>query len=87
MTSKIYDSYAGQYELAPDFIITVTNENGKLMVQATGQSKFEFFPESEMNFFPKHFDGQIRFVKDAQGKVTGLILRDGETEESAQKIK
>ena len=84
---KIYDSYAGQYELAPDFIITVTNENGKLLVQATGQSKFEFFPESETNFFPKHFDGQIRFVKDAQGKVTGLILRDGETEESAQKVK
>ena len=33
---KIYGSYAGQYELAPNFILTVTAEDGKLMAQATG---------------------------------------------------
>ena len=36
---KVYASYAGEYELAADFTITVTTENGKLMTQATGQSR------------------------------------------------
>src|SRR5437867_2981639 len=40
---KIYDSYAGDYELGPDFIITITSQDGKLMAQATGQPKFELF--------------------------------------------
>ncbi|MEH2003296.1 MAG: hypothetical protein V7L00_32015 [Nostoc sp.] len=25
---KIYDIYAGQYQIAPNFILTITNENG-----------------------------------------------------------
>ena len=84
---KIYDGYVGQYQLAPNFIITVTGENGKLTAQATGQPKNELFAESETDFFMKAVDAQIKFVKDAAGKVTGLVLRQGRRETPAQKIK
>ncbi len=84
---KIYDDYVGQYQLAPNFIIAVTNENGKLMAQPTGQPKNELFAESETDFFLKAVDAQIKFVKDAEGKVTGLVLRQGKRETPAQKIK
>ncbi len=84
---KIFEDYVGQYQLAPNFIITVTNENGKLMGQATGQPKNEWFAESETEFFLKTVDAQIKFVKDAEGKVTGLVLRQGRRETPAQKIK
>jgi len=40
-----------------------------------------------MDFFLKAVDAQIKFVKDAQGKVTGLVLRQGRRETPAQKIK
>ncbi len=42
---KLFDGYAGRYELAPTFILTVTREGDHLFVQATGQPKFEVFAE------------------------------------------
>ena len=47
------------------------------MTQATGQSKIPVFAESETRFFPRLVDAMIEFVKDADGKVTRLILRQG----------
>src|SRR5499426_1324445 len=74
---KILDAYVGQYELNPNFIITMTRESDRLMTQATGQPKFELFPESETNFFLKVVDAQVTFVKDEKGVVTHLILHQG----------
>jgi CubicO group peptidase (beta-lactamase class C family) len=84
---KIYGSYAGQYELAPNFFLTITSEEGRLMGQATGQSKLELFPESETQFFVVTVAVQITFVKDEKGQVTHLILRQGGQDITARKIK
>ena len=84
---KTYDAYAGDYELAPGFIITVTNENGRLIAQATGQGKFELFPTSETEFFLKVVDAQVTFVKDEQGKVTQLILNQNGRKTPGKKIR
>jgi CubicO group peptidase (beta-lactamase class C family) len=83
---KILDAYVGQYELRPDFIITMTREGDSLMTQATGQPKFELFPESETKFFLKVVDAQVTFVKDDKGVVTHLILHQG-PDQKAKKIK
>lgn len=74
---KIYDAYVGRYELAPNFILTISKEDDRLMAQATGQPPFELFPSSETKFFLKAIDAQITFVKDEGGKVTHLILHQG----------
>jgi CubicO group peptidase (beta-lactamase class C family) len=84
---KIYETYAGDYELSPDFIITITAENGKLMAQATGQPKFELFATSETDFFLKAIPAQVTFVKDDQGKVTQLILNQNGRKMPAKKIR
>src|SRR6266511_3325779 len=83
---KILDAYVGQYELNPNFIITMTREGDRLMTQATGQPKFELFPESETKFFLKVVDAQVTFVKDDKGAVTHLILHQG-GDQKAKKIK
>jgi CubicO group peptidase (beta-lactamase class C family) len=83
----LYDQYLGEYELAPGFSIFVTKENNKLMIQPTGQQKAEIFPESETKFFLKVVDAQIEFVKDASGKVTGLIIYQGGQKLQAKKVK
>jgi CubicO group peptidase (beta-lactamase class C family) len=83
---KVYDAYVGEYELVPNFTLTVTREGDRLMVQATGQNSFEIFPESETKFFVKVIEAQVTFVKDASGKVTHLILHQGGDRE-AKKIK
>jgi hypothetical protein len=83
---KILDAYVGQYELNPNFIFTMTREGDSLMTQATGQPKFELFPESETKFFLKVVDAQVTFVKDDKGAVTHLILHQG-GDRTAKKIK
>lgn len=87
LPSATLDKYVGHYELGPNFIMTITNENGSLMAQATGQGKTELFAESENTFFPKLIEATFTFVKDAQGQVTGFILRQGGRDNPAKKIK
>jgi hypothetical protein len=85
--SKIYDSYAGEYQLASTATITITNENGKLFAQVTGQQKFELFPSSETDYYLKVNSARVTFVKDEQGKVTELILTQNGRKITARKIR
>ncbi len=71
---RIYDRYVGKYQLAPTFVLTVTQEGEHLFVQATNQPRFEVFPESPQKYFYKVVDAQIAFQVDAAGRATGLIL-------------
>ncbi len=85
--AKVLDTYVGEYEMAPSFVITVFREGEKLMTQATGQGKFEIVPDSETTFHPTAFKAQITFVKDAEGKVTALKLSQNGRERTGKKIK
>ena len=70
--AKVFDTYVGEYEVGPGFVLRVFREGDKFMTQATGQGKFEIFPESETTFYPTAFVAKLTFVKDPDGKVTGL---------------
>ncbi len=72
--AAILETYVGEYALAPDFIITITLEEGLTYAQATGQQKFRIYAESETRFFFKVVDAQISFDLDDAGAVTGLVL-------------
>jgi CubicO group peptidase (beta-lactamase class C family) len=74
---KLLDNYVGSYELAPNFILTVTREGDHLFTQATGQGKVEVFPESDHDFFLKVTEAQITFQTDSQGKANALVLHQG----------
>ena len=85
--TKLYEAYAGDYELAPNFIITITVKDGKVMSQATGQPEAELYPSSATEFFLKVVDAQITFVKNEQGQVTQLILHQNGRNMPARKIR
>ncbi len=67
-------SYTGYYAMTPEFGLTVTEEKGHLMVQATGQDKFPVFAASKTKFFYKVVDAEITFVRDKEGRADKLIL-------------
>ena len=69
--------YAGTFPLAPSFVITVTEENGALFAQATGQQKFPVFATAKDEFFYKVVDARLSFERDASGKVVALTLHQG----------
>jgi len=72
---KMFDEeYAGEYELAPGFTVTVFRDGTRFMSQGTGEPAFEIFAESETRFFLKVADGKVDFIKDETGKVTGIVL-------------
>ncbi len=80
VASSVLDKYVGQYRFQyPATSYTITNENGKLMMLESGFPKDEMFAESETEFFSKGFDVQIKFVKDANGTVTGVIAYQGDS--------
>ena len=83
---KLFDGYVGSYGLTPTFILTVTREGDHLFLQATGQPKFEVFPESDRDFFLKVVDAQITFVTDGQGRATELILHQNGLNQHGKRI-
>jgi CubicO group peptidase (beta-lactamase class C family) len=71
---RLFDGYVGRYALAPNLILTVTSEGGRLYVQVTGQARFQVFAESERKYFYRVVDAQITFETDDQGRAVRLIL-------------
>ena len=84
---QVFDAYVGEYELAPGFVLRVFREDDKFMTQATGQEKFEIFAESETTFAPRAFSAKLTFIKDSEGKVTGVRLDQGGRQLNGKKIK
>jgi hypothetical protein len=87
LNPKTLAAYPGEYELKPDFIITVTVVKDQLFLQATGQPRIQAFPSSETEFFLKEVEAQISFVKNAEGRITQLVLHQGGSDAPARKIK
>jgi len=87
VAAAILDSYVGQYQLAPAFVMTVTRTGEQLFIQATGQARLPVFAESQTDFFYKVVDAQVTFIKDANGQVTGLILHQGGRDTPGRKVK
>ena len=72
--------YTGKYQLSSDFFITVTQKDGHLYAQGTGQEALELFPYEEDKFFHKAFYAQVRFNTE-EGKIVSLTLfQNGETD-------
>jgi serine-type D-Ala-D-Ala carboxypeptidase/endopeptidase len=83
---KIFDGYTGRYQLAPNFIVAITRDGGRLYAQATGQPRFEIFAEGERDFFLKLVDAQLTFVVDANGRATSVVLHQGGRDMPANRI-
>ena len=84
---KTLVGYAGEYQLMPNFIVTITQSDGHLYAQATGQPKFGLFPEGRGKFFAKIAEITIAFQSDAQGKTTELVLHQMGRDMHAKRLK
>jgi hypothetical protein len=83
--AAVLANYVGNYELAPNFILTITQEGDQLFAQATGQQKLELQATSNTRFKTKGIDAEIEFKKNAEGKTESLTLFQGGQEIPAKK--
>jgi CubicO group peptidase (beta-lactamase class C family) len=77
LPAAVLEEYAGEYQLAPTFAITIRREGDALVAQATGQGANPVYPWARDEFFFRVVDAQISFVRDSTGKVTSLVLHQG----------
>ncbi|MDN3690421.1 serine hydrolase [Cyclobacterium jeungdonense] len=79
------EQYVGVYELAPEFKITITKEGKQLYLQATGQPRFEIYPENDTKFYLTVVEASISFQRK-NGLVESLILFQGGQEMPGKKV-
>lgn len=74
VADSISSAYVGKYEIRPQFILTITKENGQLKAQATGQGKLDLFPEAENKYFVKVANIILEFVRNESGMVDKVFI-------------
>lgn len=84
-SSKLND-YTGRFQVSPDRVLTLTNENGKLYAQPTGDSRFEMLPISETEFIRSDQNVKYTFVRGEGGKVDSIKLRFEQGGSEARRI-
>src|SRR5207253_3958531 len=85
---KLFDQYIGQYSFVddPEFVLSFWREGEKFYLQPTNQGRVEIFAESDAKFFLRVIEATATFVRDAQGKITGVVWRQNGVDNQARKI-
>ncbi|MFD2513020.1 serine hydrolase [Pontibacter locisalis] len=86
LPDSILKQYTGVYQLAPNFNITISLQDGQLKAQATNQPAVAIYPASETSFFMKVVDAELEFKKE-NGKVTSLVLQQNGNSIPGEKVK
>ena len=84
--AKVMQQYVGKYQLVPGFVLTVSVDDGKLMVAATGQPTFQVFARSDREWFYKVVDATLTFVVDKKGKCSSVELFQNGVRQKASRI-
>jgi D-alanyl-D-alanine carboxypeptidase len=82
----VLDRYAGYYQLGPKFVLAVSRDGGRLLVQGTNRPKREMFPESDRMFFSKVTGTRIGFEIDSEGCATRLMLHQNGRDRAGVRI-
>lgn len=70
----LLDLYAGRYEVAPGFVLVVRRDGDRLVADAPGEAPAELSARSDAVFAVAAMGAEVRFERDAEGKVTQLVL-------------
>lgn len=77
IADEILESYLGNFELFPGFVLTISKEGNQMKAQATGQPQLDIFPNTATEFYLKAVNAQITFHPDDEGKVDKIVLHQG----------
>jgi len=75
VSPAVLASYAGLYQIAAGREFTVMVMGDLLFIQGLNEPKLPLLPQSETHFMSTATPTGFEFVKDAQGKVTHIVVR------------
>ena len=79
------DQYVGTYEIVPGTAFEISAANGTLFIQAPGQQKIGLQAEPDGTFSIPLAGATVTFERDADGTITGLVLKQAGNETPATK--
>ena len=85
--AKLRHRLEGRYQLAPNFIFTVHDRDGHLMVSITNQPTQEVFPDSPTRWSYRGVDATLEFKLRKTGPATSLVLHQNGINQTAYRIK
>jgi len=86
LSSKHLAKLNGQFALTPEFILSITNEENQLFVQATGQQKLPLTAISSTEFVNNMVKVKIVFDLDSSNTASSLIMFQSGQELPAKKL-
>ncbi len=82
---SIYESCAGEYELRPEFLVTIATSTNHLLLRVAGQDPVPIQPQSNTTFYASVIDAEVTFNRNGNGLVDSLTLRQGGRQSQAPK--
>jgi CubicO group peptidase (beta-lactamase class C family) len=79
--------YTGTYQIRPELQITLSVKDGQLLAAPTNQPSVIAYAEKEDHFFIKDPDVQLKFIRNENKAITGLMLYQAGREFNCPKIK
>jgi hypothetical protein len=83
----IYSRYVGRYRIEPDYVFTITAEDGRLYYDAKDASRIEILPASSTRFFLRSLEGYVLFEPAENGQADQAILHVRGKDIQAERIK
>lgn len=80
-----FASYIGEYELHPGYNLHVERQGDQLYLHPAGQPSLPLYATSETEFFAQEINAEVAFVKNAEGNVTALTLRQQDAQETHER--
>jgi CubicO group peptidase (beta-lactamase class C family) len=77
---------AGRYQLTPNFIFDVRDQDGRLMVGITNQPTQEVFPDSPTRWSYRGVEATLEFNLPKSGPAKSLVLHQNGIEQTAKRI-
>ncbi len=78
--------YLGNYPLAPSFVMAITADGGQLFLQATNQPRLGLTRVAADRYSVGGAAAEVSFERDTAGKVGGLVLHQGGTNQRAPRL-
>lgn len=75
--ADVLKTYTGRFLVGPPRTLAITEDNGHLYAQVSGDYKRELYPQSVNRFFFRDLAYELEFNKDAEGKIHLIFYGDG----------
>ena len=85
LSPALLSTYAGVYEFAPGRQFTIVANNDMLFVQGLNEPKLPLLVQSATHFMSTATPNGFEFVKDAQGRVSHIVVRGNAGDQKATK--